>query len=157
MASLLQLTSVIQPFLMLLNNSVGAQGSQTQNITLFNATQNATAEAAPLKMPTDVSSLITFIYSFSALRDYLKLIVLGGALETLRRLYSASYAGLVDRFFITATFESEDLSFGGYRFFVAANCISLTQSIRMDDVLAFFSSSVPSVPGLFRQHHQLLT
>jgi hypothetical protein len=69
MASPLQLTSVIQPFLMLLNNSVEAQGWQTENLTLFNATQNATAEAAPLKMPTDFSSLITFIYSFSALRD----------------------------------------------------------------------------------------
>jgi len=119
MASLLQLTSVVQPFLMLLNNSIETSGSQTQNITMFNVTQNATAVDTALKMPTDVSSLITFIYSFSALRDYLKLIVLGGALETLRRLYSASYSSLVDRFFITATFESEDLSFGGHSFFFA--------------------------------------
>ena len=119
MASLLQLTSVVQPFLMLLNNSVETSGSQTQNITLFNTSQNATATDTTLKMPTDLSSLIAFIYSFSALRDYLKLIVLGGALETLRRLSSASCASLVDRFFITATFESEDLSFGGHCFLFA--------------------------------------
>jgi len=120
MDSLLQLTSgVVQPFLMLLNNSVETPGLQTQNTTMFNATQNATAADAASKMPTDFSSLIAFIYSFSALRDYLKLIVLGGALETLRRLSSASYASLVDRFFITATFESEDLSYGGHSLFFA--------------------------------------
>jgi chaperone BCS1 len=118
MASLLQ-TSVVQPFLMLLNNSIETSGLETQNITTFNATQNATGGYTALKMPTDFSSLITFIYSFSALRDYLKLIVLGGALETLRRLSSASYTSLVDRWFITATFESEDLSYGGHSFFFA--------------------------------------
>jgi mitochondrial chaperone BCS1 len=117
MASLFQLTSVVQSFLMLLNNGVETSGLQTQNITMFNATQNATAADTAMKMPTDFSSLLAFIYSFSALRDYLKLIVLGGALETLRRLSSASYANLVDRFFITATFESEDLSYGGHGFF----------------------------------------
>jgi len=67
-------------------------------------------------MPTNLSSLITFMFSFSVLRDYLKLLC--GALETLLRLSSA-YASLVDRFFITATFEREDLSFGGHSFFFA--------------------------------------
>jgi len=113
MASLLQLTSVIQPFLVMLNNSVESP-TLAQNYTLSNPTQNMTADVTPLKTPTDFSSLIAFIYSFSALRDYLKLIVLGGAFETLRRLSSASYTSLVDRFFITATFESDDLSFGEY-------------------------------------------
>ena len=152
MASLLQLTSgIVQPFLMQLNNGVEVSGLQTQNITtMFNATQDAMAADTALKMPTDFSSLIAFIYSLSALRDYLKLIVLGGAFETLRRLSSASYTNLVDRFFITATFESEDLSYGGHSFFFALP--QLTKGIRMDDVLALFSSSVPSVPGLLRQH-----
>ena len=118
MASLFQLTSVVQPFLMLLNNSIETSGLQTSNITLSNATLNATVDDAALKIPTSLASLIAFIYSFSALRDYLKLIVLGGALETLRRLSSASYTSLVDRFFITATFESEDLSFGEHSFFL---------------------------------------
>ena len=118
MASLLP--SVDFRYLVLLNN-VEASGLQTQNISPFNATQSVTADDAALKMPTNRSSLITFIFSFSALRDYLKLIVLGGALGTLRRLSSASYASLMDRFFITATFqvESEDLSFGGHSFLFA--------------------------------------
>jgi hypothetical protein len=152
MVSLFDLTSIIQPVLMLVNNSVETQGLQTQNDTLFNSTLNATASATPLKMPTNFSSLIAFIYSFSALRDYLKLVVLGGALETLRRLSTSSYAKLVDCFFITATFDSEDLSYGECRFVLATNHTALTKGTRMDNVLAFFSSSVPSIPGLYRQH-----
>ena len=104
---LFQLTSTF-PFLMLLNNSVETTTLPVQNDTLTNATVDAT----PLKIPTDFPSLFTFIYSISALRDYLKLIVLGGAFEVLRRLYSASYRSLMDRLFITATFESGDDSFG---------------------------------------------
>ena len=91
MVSLLLLTSVVQPFLAMLNNSVESP-TLTRNYMLSNPTQNATADVTPWKTPTDFSSLIAFIYSFSALRDYLKLIVLGGAFETLRRLSSASYA-----------------------------------------------------------------
>ena len=98
---------VIQPLLMLLNDTAEA----TLDSTFTNATQNSTTMAEPLRMPADFSSLLTLIYSISVLRDYFKLIVLGGALETLRRLYMASYSGLLDRFFITATFESEDIAF----------------------------------------------
>lgn len=115
MASLLQLTSVFQPLLLMLNNSVETPVALSQNATLFNTAQNATAGSTPLKLPTDFPSLVTFIYSFSALHDYLKIVVLGSALETLRRLSSASYTSLTDRFFLTATFESGDLSFGEHR------------------------------------------
>ncbi|KAF8460460.1 P-loop containing nucleoside triphosphate hydrolase protein [Russula ochroleuca] len=116
MGSLFQFTSAALPFLMLLNNSA-------ENTTLpvhNDSFTNATADATPLKIPTDFSSLFTFIYSFSALRDYLKLIVLGGAFETLRRLYSASYRNLMDRFFITATFESEDSSYEWMMFWLSS-------------------------------------
>ena len=112
MASLLQLTSVFQPLLMMLNTSIENPTSLSHKATLLNTTQNVTASSTPLKLPTDFSSLVTFIYSFSALHDYLKIVVLGGALETLRRLYSVSYTSLVDRFFLTATFENGDLFFG---------------------------------------------
>jgi hypothetical protein len=113
MDPLFQLTSAALPtMLMLLNNSVETTNLSAQNDTLMNVTVDAT----PLKMPTDFPSLFTFIYSISALRDYLKLIMLGGAFETLRRLYSASYRNLMDRLFITATFESEDASYGEHPF-----------------------------------------
>lgn len=111
MASLFQLT--IQPLLTLLNASVEAP---TENIAFMNATQNTTASATPLTMPTTFSSFLAFLYSFSALHDYFKLIVLGGAFETLRRLYSSSYTNLVNRFFVTATFDSHDISFREHPF-----------------------------------------
>ena len=101
------LAQVVHPLLLLLNDTAEA----TLGTTSTNATQNATTLAAHSRMPTDFSSLMAFIYSISALRDYFKLIVLGGALETLRRIYLASYSSFLDRFFITATFESDDVAF----------------------------------------------
>ena len=106
---------------------------------------------APMKMPTDFSSLLVFVYSSSALHDYVKLIVLSGAFETLWRLYSASYKSLMDRFFITATFESDDVSFSEHSFPSPINHRT-DPGFRMDDVLVVFSSSVPSVPRFFSQH-----
>ncbi|KAI9459022.1 P-loop containing nucleoside triphosphate hydrolase protein [Russula earlei] len=109
---LFQLTSAIQPFIALLNDSV--------ETATTNVTHNATVSTTPFEMPSSFSSLITFIYSFSALRDYLKLIVLGGALDTLRRLYAASYHGFIDRLFVTATFDSEDFSFQWMMFWLSS-------------------------------------
>jgi mitochondrial chaperone BCS1 len=146
MGSLSKLTSVVLPFLALFNDSVETMTMSAQNNTFINATtQNATASATstPMKMPTDFSSLFTFIYSFSALHDYAKLIVLGGAFETLRRLYSASYKSLMDRFFITASFESDDASFGEYCF----PHPPVTELIQCLDWMMFWLSSLPQ----FRQ------
>jgi chaperone BCS1 len=145
MGSLSQLTSVVLPFLSLFNDSVETTTMSAQTNTFMNATtQNATASAiTPMKMPTDFSSLFAFLYSFSSLRDYVKLIVLGGAFETLRRLYSASYQSLMDRFFITAAFESDDISFGEHSFPHAP----LTKLIQRLEWMMFWLSSLPQ----FRQ------
>jgi chaperone BCS1 len=62
--------------------------------------------------PTDILSLITFLLSFSALGDWFKLIVLGGVLETFRRLAFHCYHKIYNSFFITATFEDDDSSYG---------------------------------------------
>jgi len=62
--------------------------------------------------PTDISSLITFLLSFSALGDWIKLIVLGSTLETFRRLAFHFYYKLYNSLFITATFEEDDSSYG---------------------------------------------
>jgi chaperone BCS1 len=112
------LSQLVLPFLSLFNDSVETTTMSAQNNTFINATtQNSTVSATtPMEMPTDFSSLFAFIYSFSSLHDYVKLIVLGGAFETLRRLYSASYKSLMDRFFITATFESDDVSYREHSF-----------------------------------------
>ena len=145
MGPLSQLSSVVLPFLALLNNSVETTTMSAQNNTLIDATtQNGTASVTtPMKMPTDFSSLLAFLYSFSALHDYVKLIVLGGAFETLRRLYSASYKNLMDRFFITATFESDDASYGEHPF----PNPPVTVLIQRLDWMMFWLSSLPQ----FRQ------
>jgi len=116
MVLLLQLTSIVRPFLMLWNSSAETSALLARDNTFLNATQNVTADSIPLKIPTNFSSLIAFVYSFSAIRDYLKFIIIGGAFETLRRLSFASFTSLMDRFFITATFGSDDSSFGEYPF-----------------------------------------
>ncbi|KAI0288437.1 P-loop containing nucleoside triphosphate hydrolase protein [Russula brevipes] len=117
MASFFQLAA---PFLAMLNSTVETTSTSVLNAALANGTQNATATATPLTMPNDFSSLMTLIYSFSALHDYFKLVILGGAFETLRRFYSSSYSSLMDRFFITASFESEDISFEWMMFWLAS-------------------------------------
>ncbi|KAA1473996.1 P-loop containing nucleoside triphosphate hydrolase protein [Dentipellis sp. KUC8613] len=58
----------------------------------------------------DIHSLFAFIYSFTALREWLKLLVIGGALETCRRLVYHCYNNLFDAFFITADFSSDDMT-----------------------------------------------
>ncbi|KAK0444217.1 uncharacterized protein EV420DRAFT_1574822 [Desarmillaria tabescens] len=74
------------------------------------AVPQATIES-PLTIPTDLSSLISLLFSFSALRDWLKLIVLGGFFETCRRVIFTQYAKLVNAFYINATFEEDDPSY----------------------------------------------
>ncbi|KAK0437806.1 P-loop containing nucleoside triphosphate hydrolase protein [Armillaria borealis] len=69
------------------------------------------ATVAPLAIPADLSSLISLLFSFSALRDWLKLIVLGGFFETCRRVIFTQYAKFVDAFHITATFDEDDPSY----------------------------------------------
>ncbi|KAK0199841.1 hypothetical protein DFS33DRAFT_1365358 [Desarmillaria ectypa] len=70
------------------------------------------ATVSPLVIPTDLSSLISLLFSFSALRDWLKLIVLGGFFETCRRVIFTQYAKFVDTFYLNATFEEDDPSYG---------------------------------------------
>ncbi|KAI0047937.1 P-loop containing nucleoside triphosphate hydrolase protein [Auriscalpium vulgare] len=103
----LQLASLVSPILSILN---GSDAAAAINATVSNATMTG-ASSAPMGTPSDLTSLIAWINSFSALRDYFKLIILGGAFETLRRFYSFSYVSLVDRFYISASFESDDSAF----------------------------------------------
>ncbi|KAF4569634.1 hypothetical protein EYR40_008612 [Pleurotus pulmonarius] len=72
---------------------------------------NSTTSQAPTAIPSDIASLITLLFSFSALRDWIKLIVIGGVLETARRSVFSVYAKIINSFFITATFNDDDISF----------------------------------------------
>lgn len=93
------------------NNMESPLNTGCINSTASNATisQDATKVAG---FPTDVSSLIAFLVSFSALRDWLKLLIFGSVLETLRRLGLQLYYKIYSSFFITAKFEEDDSSYG---------------------------------------------
>ncbi|KAJ6558675.1 P-loop containing nucleoside triphosphate hydrolase protein [Mycena sp. CBHHK59/15] len=70
-----------------------------------------TATAMPLSVPTDLSSLLTLLLSFSVLRDWVKLAIVGGFIELCRRFVFGGYNKLVSSFFITACFEEQDSSY----------------------------------------------
>jgi mitochondrial chaperone BCS1 len=76
------------------------------------ALSNHTAKATEL--PKDLSTFIALLFSYSALRDWLKLIVLGGFFETCRRLVFAAYDKVVNSFFICASFDQSDASYSVY-------------------------------------------
>ncbi|KAJ7309949.1 hypothetical protein DFH08DRAFT_974552 [Mycena albidolilacea] len=72
---------------------------------------NSTAPAGGFASVTDFSSLMTLLFSFGALRDWLKLIVFGGLLETPRRMAFSFYYRLIASFWITAHFDEDDSSY----------------------------------------------
>ncbi|KAJ7750454.1 P-loop containing nucleoside triphosphate hydrolase protein [Mycena maculata] len=86
-------------------------GGPAANISASATSAEATATATPLTMPTDLSSLLTLLLSFSALRDWMKLAVLGGMIEICRRFVFGGYNKLINSFFITACFEEQDMSY----------------------------------------------
>ncbi|KAJ7768290.1 P-loop containing nucleoside triphosphate hydrolase protein [Mycena metata] len=92
-----------------LGDSAANISGNTTTASVVSAT--ATPLAMPLTMPTDLSSLLTFLLSFSALRDWMKLAILGGFIEMCRRFVFGGYTKLVNSFFITACFEEQDASY----------------------------------------------
>lgn len=126
---------------------------------MSNATQNATISSTPtpFTIPTDISSLLNLIYSFAALRDWFKLALIGLALEACRRLYTYGYSSFIDQFFISASFESDDIVYGVFSSIAPSNvtCRLLTvfdEHCRLDAPVAFSASTVARSPGVHRQH-----
>ncbi|KAG8777049.1 hypothetical protein FRC12_000564 [Ceratobasidium sp. 428] len=64
-----------------------------------------------LSSVTGLGSLLTLLLSFSGLRDWLKLIVLGGALETLRRATSSCWEWALGAFFVTIHLDNDDIAY----------------------------------------------
>jgi len=74
-----------------------------------NSTTTTTApDASQAQIPKDLPSLLTFLFSLSAIRDYTKLLLIGSLLESLRRIIMSVYRRLYDSFFISAHFEEYD-------------------------------------------------
>ncbi len=68
----------------------------------------ATASSLPW---SDMSSLLTFILSFNGLSDWLKLFILGGLVESARRLVTTAYNSFLESFLITVHFEGDDVPY----------------------------------------------
>ncbi|KAI0315045.1 P-loop containing nucleoside triphosphate hydrolase protein [Amylostereum chailletii] len=62
-------------------------------------------------MDTVKSLLSPFGVNTNSIQDTLKLVVIGGTVETARRASVSAWNGFVDSFFLTATFNSSDVTF----------------------------------------------
>ncbi|KAH9852608.1 P-loop containing nucleoside triphosphate hydrolase protein [Lenzites betulinus] len=97
-----------------LQTVMSAIQSGSMNLTVPDAsaagnTTHPTAAASVASFsPLQIPSLISMLLSFSAVRDWLKLLLLGAVVETCRRLMTRSYYGIINYFWITATFDGND-------------------------------------------------
>lgn len=85
--------------------------SLDQQMSNFTAPHAFNATAPQLQSHSSSPSLISFLLAFPALRDWAKLIVIGGVLETIRRSFFSTWDSLVNAFFITAQFKEDDSSY----------------------------------------------
>jgi chaperone BCS1 len=82
-----------------------SQGLSSQVTLAVGSTNGTTAVPQPL---AGFATLWKFISSFAIAGDWVKLFFLGTVLETIHRFASQMWAGVLDSFFLTATFESDD-------------------------------------------------
>lgn len=87
---------------------VGSMSSIASNATT-NATTSATPTANP--MPSDLGSLITFVLSLGALRDWMKIFIIGGLVESARRFVTYLYYALLESFLLTVEIDGDDQAY----------------------------------------------
>ncbi|KIP02268.1 hypothetical protein PHLGIDRAFT_96183 [Phlebiopsis gigantea 11061_1 CR5-6] len=101
---------------------VGIMGGNQLNQTLSDVAQNTTVAnpttPSPAK-PLNIPALLSFLLSFSALQDWLKLIVIGGVIETCRRFGLKLWSSLVESFWITACFDERDTCYNWIMFWLS--------------------------------------
>ncbi|KAK7025195.1 mitochondrial chaperone BCS1 [Favolaschia claudopus] len=107
-AKLATYINLAQQVLSTLSGHVAGNLSNNATDAGFN---NSTVSATGFGSVTDFSSLVALLFSLGALRDWLKLIVFGGVLETLRRLAFSLYYKAINSFWITAHFDENDSSY----------------------------------------------
>lgn len=89
--------------------------NQTGNIT-----QNTTSPWIPQSTPVDptgafnLNTVLSLVLSFSALRDWIKLFVIGSGIETCRRVVLKLWATFIESFWITACFDGNDDSYSTF-------------------------------------------
>jgi chaperone BCS1 len=100
-------------FMTLVQHFLSGFTAQLNTANATAAASVASATMAPPPTPTDPSSLLVLLSSFTALRDWMKLAFLGGLIEMCRRFVFGGYAQIVNSFYITACFEEQDVSYSG--------------------------------------------
>ncbi len=100
--------------LMALQEVLSTLVSSTESMP--NATLKNSEGPAPRRQheasQSDLKSLFFTLLSFSALQDWIKLIIIGGFFEASRRVAMSLYSQLLNAFFITVSFEEDDPSYG---------------------------------------------
>jgi len=95
----------------------------SSQVTLAANAANSTTSAAPQSIVgvplAEFATLWRFISSFAIAGDWVKLFFLGTVLETIRRFAGQMWAGLLDSFFLTATFESDDDAYNWMMIWIA--------------------------------------
>lgn len=81
-------------------------------------------------------SLWSFLLTSPAFRDGAKLFLLGGSIESARRLLSLAWSRIVESFFLTAEFEERDETFSEYLFRPSRMTLTTCMRCSMDNVLA---------------------
>ncbi|KAJ7603415.1 BCS1 N terminal-domain-containing protein [Roridomyces roridus] len=108
---------------------------------------NSTAPTS-LASVTDFSSLIAFFFTFGALRDWIKIFLFGGALESLRRLGLYLYRTFIDAFWITAHFDEDDDSYNWIMLFLSKQpAWSKAREVEVSTRSFGLNSSAIMVPG----------
>ncbi|KAJ7625816.1 P-loop containing nucleoside triphosphate hydrolase protein [Roridomyces roridus] len=84
----------------------------------MNLTEAATGAETPMATQLvttsvrNLSSLVAFLLSFGALRNWLKLLVFGSGVESIRRLLLYLYYTIPEYFWVTANFPEDDDAYG---------------------------------------------
>ena len=72
------------------------------------------AEGIAAAIPSNLPGLLSLLLSFSALRDWVKLFVIGGAIETSRRCLMMAWSAFLESFWLTACFDDNDMSYSEF-------------------------------------------
>lgn len=74
-------------------------------------TMNDTSVAPTPQSSSNFTGLIGLLLSFSAIRDWLKLLLMGAAFESFRQTIAKFFQYISDKFWFEATLDSEDDSY----------------------------------------------
>lgn len=91
-----------------------ALASSTAAMNVTDTAHNGTS-TVPLPLGTSgpalTTALLSMLLSYSALRDWLKLLIIGTVMETSRRLFLHLWQNIQESFWITACFDDDDESY----------------------------------------------